>query len=176
MKSYLKNLLINQISGISINTDLFETNIINIILLQIILFILIQNYFSNNLLKRKQRIAENIETAQIRLLQTSMRYRESKKQLEEIDILIKDINKQLKERKEHLLRIEWFKVKSDLSKKFTALIITLDNKKVQIRNQIIKDIKIRLKESILLKMDLLLDQKDHSAIVTRKLKHLRVKK
>ena len=95
MKSYLEYFASSENFGIALNTDIFETNIINIILLLVILFVVIKNFLTENLTARKKKIVDDIQNAETRLADSNKRYTEAKKQWAQMDIIIKEINHQM---------------------------------------------------------------------------------
>ena len=73
MKSYIQYFVSNENLGVALNTDIFETNIINIILLLVILFVVIKKFLTENLTARKEKIVQGIENAETRLADSNKR-------------------------------------------------------------------------------------------------------
>ena len=93
----LLNQTLNGFSGqisdlsISLNTDIFEANLINLIILGGGIFYLGSNALSANLSERQQKILGAIQESEERLQEAVARLSESEKQLEQAQIVISSI-------------------------------------------------------------------------------------
>nr|YP_011007492.1 ATP synthase CF0, subunit B [Sporochnus bolleanus]WAM64921.1 ATP synthase CF0, subunit B [Sporochnus bolleanus] len=172
MKSYLYYFISNENFGVTLNTDIFETNIVNIILLLVILFIVIKNFLTENLTARKKKIVEAIENAETSLADSNKRYTEAKKQWAQMDIIIKEINSQMETTKQNVLKLKWDQAKEDLSKKFTTAIGILRNRENKIFNDVIKEVSKKALNRVILKLKKQLGKIEQSAIVNRKITQL----
>jgi F-type H+-transporting ATPase subunit b len=77
--------------AVSFNTDIFETNVINITLLLGGIFYLGSNALSESLSERREKIMGAIQEAEERLQQADTRLAESEKQLEQAQLVIESI-------------------------------------------------------------------------------------
>ena len=82
-----------QISDVSLNTDIFETNLINITILAGGLYYLLSGALSENLSERQQRILGSIQESEERLQEATTRLTESETQLAQAQIVIESIQK-----------------------------------------------------------------------------------
>ena len=71
--------------GFGINTDILDTNLINIIILVAGLFVLFKNALGESLSVRQQKIIGSIQEAEDRLDQAKTRLSEAEKQLSKVD-------------------------------------------------------------------------------------------
>jgi len=71
--------------GFGINTDILDTNLINIIILVAGLFVLVKNALGESLSVRQQKIIGSIQEAEDRLDQAKTRLSEAEKQLSKVD-------------------------------------------------------------------------------------------
>jgi len=172
MQSYLEYIISNENFGVSLNTDIFETNIINIALLLVILFVVIKNFLTENLTARKKKIVDSIQNAENRLSDSNKRYVEAKKQWAQMDIIIKEINHQMEKTKQNILKLKWDQAKEDLSKKFTTAIGVLRNRESKIFSDVIKEVSQKALNRVILKLKQQLGKVEQSAIVNRKIKQL----
>ena len=140
MKSYIDYIIANENFEISINTDIFETNIINLIILLGILFVVIYFFLTENLTNRKKTYISDIENAETRLADSNKRYIEAQKQWSQMDIILKEINQQMETTKQNVLKLRWNQAKEDLSKKFIVAIEILRNRENKIFNDLIKEV------------------------------------
>lgn len=172
MKSYIQYFVSNENFGVTLNTDIFESNIINIILLLVILFVVIKKFLTENLTARKEKIVEGIENAETRLADSNKRYNEAKKQWAQMDIIIKEINQQMETTKQNVLKLKWDQGKDDLSKKFTTAIVVLRNRENKIFNDVIKEVSKKALTQVVLKLKKQLGKAEQSAIVNLKITQL----
>nr|YP_009182497.1 ATP synthase CF0 B chain subunit I [Undaria pinnatifida]AKG49922.1 ATP synthase CF0 B chain subunit I [Undaria pinnatifida]AMM05402.1 ATPase subunit I [Undaria pinnatifida]UXC97035.1 ATP synthase CF0 B chain subunit I [Undaria pinnatifida]UXC97173.1 ATP synthase CF0 B chain subunit I [Undaria pinnatifida]UXC97311.1 ATP synthase CF0 B chain subunit I [Undaria pinnatifida] len=172
MKSYLEYFASSENFGVTLNTDIFETNIINIILLLVILFVVIKNFLTENLTARKKKIVDDIQNAETRLADSNKRYTEAKKQWAQMDIIIKEINHQMEVTKQNVLKLKWEQGKEDLSKKFTTAIAVLRNRENKIFNDVIKEVSKKALNRVIFKLQKQLGKAEQSAIVNRKITQL----
>jgi len=82
-----------QISDVSLNTDIFETNLINITILAGGLYYLLSGALSESLSERQQRILGSIKESEERLQEATTRLTESETQLAQAQIVIESIQK-----------------------------------------------------------------------------------
>nr|QIE12477.1 ATP synthase CF0 subunit B [Ectocarpus siliculosus] len=166
------NSYIQYFASVSLNTDLFETNIINIILLLGILFVVIKKFLTENLTARKEKIVQGIENAETRLADSNKRYNEAKKQWSQMDIIIKEITQQMETTKQNVLKLKWDQGKDDLSKKFTTAIVVLRNRENKIFNDVTKEVSKKALNQVILKLKKQLGKVEQSAIVNLKITQL----
>ena len=79
--------------GVSLNTDIFETNLINIALLAGGLFYLLSGALSESLSERQQKIVGAIQESEERLQEATTRLTESETQLAQAQMVIESIQK-----------------------------------------------------------------------------------
>ena len=81
-------------SGVSLNTDIFEANLINLILLVGGLFYLLSGALSESLSERQQKILGAIQESEEKLQEATTRLTESETQLAQAQIVIESIQKE----------------------------------------------------------------------------------
>lgn len=172
MKNYLAYLTLNETFGFELNTDIFETNVINLGLLLVLLFIVIKNFLTDNLSTRKKKIVEDLEKAETRLADSTKRYQEAKKQWSQVDMVIQEINNQMEVTKQNIVKVKWNQAQEDLSKRFIIAIEILRSREKKIFNEIIKEISQKALTRVILKLKNQLGNVEQSEIVNRKLKQL----
>jgi hypothetical protein len=102
-----------------INTDLFETNIINqIILIPIVFYAYSKIGIDKILLIRQNQIIEKIENSEKRLIEATNRLKESKRQLEQAYLIFEEIQKETESVKSNLVNIDYIKTKNELIRRF----------------------------------------------------------
>jgi F-type H+-transporting ATPase subunit b len=80
-------------NGVSLNTDIFEANLINIVLLAGGLFYLLSGALSDSLAERQQKILGAIQESEERLQEATTKLSESETQLSQAQMVIESIQK-----------------------------------------------------------------------------------
>ena len=120
-----------------INTDIFETNLINqlIILGGVIFFG--RDFLGESLSQRQAEIISGVEDSEKRLNEATTRLTEAKKQLAQARVIIDQIRKDTSTTKITLLEADYNQAKLELSKRFSSAASILKFKE----RQILADIK-----------------------------------
>jgi F-type H+-transporting ATPase subunit b len=120
-----------------INTDIFETNLINqlIILGSVIFFG--KDFLGESLGQRQAEIISGVEDSEKRLNEATTRLDEAKKQLSQARVIIDQIRKETSATKVTLLEADYNQAKIELSKRFSSAASILKFKE----RQILADIK-----------------------------------
>lgn len=160
MENFIK-LLISivriKIEGLSLNFDIFETGLFNIVLLLIILIYAFKNFFVTSLDERKEIILNNITDAENRLKEAKQRLEETQKQLTQVDIIIEQINIDKVTTKSALLESEIYEAKKDLNIKFSRALASFKTKEYNTFLLIKKRISILIKYYILNRLETLFE-------------------
>lgn len=85
----MENLIL--LSRISFNTDILETNIINIALLIAVLFNVVGGALKGSMFERKEKILKGVQNAEQRLQEASERLLEAKTQLSQSKLIISKV-------------------------------------------------------------------------------------
>lgn len=106
--------LISHEEGFHLNTDIFETNVINITLLIALLIYSFADVVKSTLKNREESISLNLDNAANKLIFANQRFKESEEALEAIRIKAKEVKLQTILQKEKLISIESNKFKAEL--------------------------------------------------------------
>ena len=123
--------------GISLNTDILETGLINIVALLGILVYTGRDFLGSLLEERRTTIVKGVQDAEDRLSEAQKRLVEAQKQLNQATIVISEI----KNETVTLLESDAFQAKKDLTVRFDRALATFRSKErqifVEIKQQII---------------------------------------
>ena len=158
--------------SIDINTDILETNVINIVLLLILLFVVIKNFLTDALGTRKNKILVDVENAEKRLADSTRRYQESQKQWSQIQVIVENIYNQTNETKETMLKEKCNQAKEELSRKFSAAAKILYYREQSAFSDIIKEVSERAIHRVVNKLKVQLNDSEQSNIIDRKIELL----
>ena len=133
---------------IGINTDIFETNLINIIILVVLLVYVLGNFLKENLSTRQEQIISSIQDGEKRLNEANERLAEAKSQWAQAQIIIEEIKNQTKRTKASLLETEFNQANQDLSQRFNNILMVLRYREQQVFNDVMKQVsELALKSS-----------------------------
>jgi F-type H+-transporting ATPase subunit b len=127
--------------GISLNTDILETGLINILVLLAILIYTGRDFLGSLLEERRTTIVKGVQDAEDRLIEAKKRLVEAEKQLNQANIVISEIKNETVTTKKLLLESDAFQAKKDLTVRFDRALATFRSKErqifVEIKQQII---------------------------------------
>jgi len=127
--------------GISLNTDILETGLINILALLGILIYTGRDFLGSLLEERRTTIVQGVQDAEDRLSEAKKRLAEAQKQLNQATIVISEIKTETVTTKKVLLESDAFQAKKDLTIRFDRALATFRSKErqifVEIKQQII---------------------------------------
>mgnify|MGYP005843365761 CR=1 FL=1 len=124
-------LLANE-EDISLNLDILETGLLNILALVGILFYTGRDFLGSLLEERKTTIVKSVQDAEDRLSEAQKRLTEAKKQLDQANIVISEIKNETTSTKKVLLESDAFDAKKDLKIRFDRALAAFQAKERQI--------------------------------------------
>lgn len=139
------NTLYNVFTGISegsfgINTDIFETNIINLIIFVGALVVYGSKFLSEVLSNRQQKVVSSIQEAEDRLQQAEVRLAEAQKQLDQITMVVDSIKTEAQTAGTTLQTSILMQGKEDIERLTANAKLTISNTEVQVKRQILQQI------------------------------------
>jgi len=127
--------------GISLNTDILETGLLNIIAVLAILIYTGRDFLGSLLEERKTTIVNGVQDAEDRLNEAQKRLDEAQKQLNQANLVISEIKNETIVTKKSLLESDAFQAKKNLTIRFERALATFRSKErqifVEIKQQII---------------------------------------
>ena len=127
--------------GISLNTDILETGLINILALLAILIYTGRDFLGSLLEERRTTIVKGVQDAENRLNEAQKRLEEAEKQLNQANLVISEIKNETIATKKVLLKSDAFQAKKDLTVRFDRALATFRSKErqifIEIKQQII---------------------------------------
>lgn len=124
--------LIAEHEGISLNTDILETGLLNIIALLGILVYTGKDFLGSALEERKTTIINSVQDAEDRLNEAQKRLNEAEKQLSQANIIISEIHSETNATKKILLKSDAFQARKDLKIRFDRAFAAFLSKERQI--------------------------------------------
>jgi|TARA_B110000971_G_scaffold221751_1_gene270350 F-type H+-transporting ATPase subunit b len=142
------------ISGsFGINTDIFETNIINQIILLVGLYFVVGNALKESLAQRQAEINNAVTDSEKRLLEATDRLNEAKKQLAQAQLIIAGIKNRTRVTKITLLDSDYQKAKEELTRRFELATTTLTNRERLILSEIKQNISLLALKQVVARFD-----------------------
>lgn len=124
--------LIANEKGISLNLDILETGLLNILALIAILIYVGRDFLGSLLEERKTTIVKSVQDAEDRLKEAEKRLTEAKKQLSQANLVISEIKNETIATKKLLLEADASEAKKDLKIRFERALATFRSKERQI--------------------------------------------
>jgi len=124
--------LLAENESITLNLDILETGLINIIALVAILVYVGRDFLGSTLEARKNEIVISVEDAEERLNEANKRLSEAQKQLSQAQVVITEIKNETIAAKKVLLESDAYQSKKDLTTRFNRALATFRSKERQI--------------------------------------------
>jgi len=124
--------LLAEHESITLNLDIFETGLINIIALVVILVYVGRDFLGSTLETRKNEIVTSVQDAEERLNEANKRLSEAQKQLSQAHVVITEIKNETIAAKKVLLESDAYQSKKDLTTRFNRALATFRSKERQI--------------------------------------------
>ena len=125
-------ILLAEEESISLNLDIFETGLLNILALVAILIFTGKDFLGSLLEERKTTIVKSVQDAEDRLNEAQNRLEESQKQLNQANLVISEIQKETLTTKKVLLESDAYETKKDLKIRFERALVAFRSKERQI--------------------------------------------
>ena len=124
--------LLAEEEGISLNLDILETGLLNILALLAILIFTGRDFLGSILEERKTTIVKSVQDAEDRLNEAQKRLSEAEKQLSQANIVIDEIKNETISTKKILLETDAYEAKKDLKIRFERALGAFKSKERQI--------------------------------------------
>jgi F-type H+-transporting ATPase subunit b len=124
--------LLAEHEGISLNLDILETGLLNIIALIAILVFTGRDFLGSLLEERKTTIVKSVQDAEDRLTEAQKRLDEAQKQLNQANLVISEIRNETVSTKKVLLESDAVEAKRDLKIRFERALSSFRSKERQI--------------------------------------------
>jgi len=124
--------LLAENENITLNLDILETGLINIIALIAILVYVGRDFLGSILEERKTDILTSVQDAEERLNEANRRLNEAQKQLSQANVVINEIKNETISTKKALLESDAYQSKKDLATRFNRALATFRSKERQI--------------------------------------------
>nr|UDP55492.1 CF0 subunit I of ATP synthase [Schizostauron trachyderma] len=124
--------LLAEEEGISLNLDILETGLLNILALLGILIYTGRDFLGSILEERKTTIVKSVQDAEDRLNEAEKRLTEAEKQLSQANLVISEIKNETIATKKVLLESDAYEAKKELKIRFERALATFRSKERQI--------------------------------------------
>jgi F-type H+-transporting ATPase subunit b len=136
-----------------INTDIFETNLVNQLIILGGVVSLGRDFLSESLGQRQAEIISGVEDSEKRLNEATTRLAEAKNQLSQARVIMDQIKKETSETKAALLEADYNQAKLELSKRFSSASTILKFRERQILSEIKQYVSVLALELVVSKIE-----------------------
>ena len=173
MKTWISSFILsNKTESISLNTNILETNLINIVILLVLLLYFLGSFLKENLSSRQEQIISNIQNGEKRLNEAKDRLTEAKLQWAQAQIIIEEIKNQTQRSKVIILESEFNQTNQSISQRFNNLLMILYYREQQVRSVIMKQVSELALRQVTAKLQTPLMEKDQYIIINNKINRL----
>lgn len=173
MKIWISSFILsNKTENISLNINILETNLINIVILLILLIYFLGNFLKENLSVRQEQIINSIQNGEKRLNESKERLVEAKSQWAQAQIIIEEIKNQTNRSKITILESEFRQTNQNISQRFNNLLMILYYREQQILSSIMKQVSELALKQVTTKLQMPLMEKDQYIIINNKINRL----
>jgi F0F1-type ATP synthase membrane subunit b/b' len=123
-----------------LNTDIFETNIINIAILVFGLFNFLGGILKTSMEERKQKIVESVQVSENRINEARLRFEEAQKQLDQVQLIISEIKNETKLVKSDFVATEFAQANDLITKQFVSASRTIEDREQLIIYYVIRQV------------------------------------
>ena len=136
-----------------INTDIFETNLVNQLIILAGVVVFGRDFLSESLGQRQAEIISGVEDSEKRLNEATTRLAEAKKQLSQARVIMDQIKKETSGTKAALLEADYNQAKLELSKRFSSTSSILMFRERQILSEIKQYVSVLALELVVSKIE-----------------------
>jgi F-type H+-transporting ATPase subunit b len=136
-----------------INTDIFETNLVNQLIILVGVVVFGRDFLSESLGERQAEIISGVEDSEKRLNEATTRLAEAKKQLSQARVIMDQILKETSSTKASLLEADYNQAKLELSKRFSSASTILKFRERQILSEIKQYVSVLALELVVSKIE-----------------------
>ena len=173
MKTWISSFILsNKTESISLNTNILETNLINIVILLVLLLYFLGSFLKENLSSRQEQIISNIQNGEKSLNEAKDRLAEAKLQWAQAQIIIEEIKNQTHRSKVIILESEFKQTNQSISQRFNNLLMILYYREQQVRSVIMKQVSELALRQVTAKLQTPLMEKDQYIIINNKINRL----
>lgn len=155
--------------GIGLNTDIFETNIINIVILIALLFYVLGNFLGESLSSRQSLIAKNIQDAEQKLSDATKQLEEAKLQWSQLEMTVEEIWNSTQISKENLQNVALDSTLETGRQKFDTTIMMLKYRQQKSAEETLQRVSEEALDLVVKKLQDKLDENEQRLIIDSKI-------
>ena len=158
--------------GISLNTDIFETGVLNILVLIGIIVYVGRDFLGSSLEQRQQEIIQSVQDAEERLTEANTRLSEAQKQLTQAQVIISEIRQETINTKKVLLDSDSTQANQELATRFGRALATLRSREQQVFSEIKQQIISLALKNVLTKVQTTLSPTKQATLIDKSIAKL----
>ena len=158
--------------GISLNTDIFETGVLNILVLIGIIVYVGRDFLGSSLEQRQQEIIQSVQDAEERLTEANTRLSEAQKQLTQAQVIISEIRQETINTKKVLLDSDSTQANQELATRFGRALATLRSREQQVFSEVKQQIISLALKNVLSKVQTNLSPTKQSTLIDKSIAKL----
>jgi F-type H+-transporting ATPase subunit b len=165
-------LLSHESHGFGLNTNIIETNLINIALLLGLLIFVVGGNLRQMLDDRYVQILNTVQEAEERLTQAKARLSESTTQWNQIRLVINDLKAQALKDQEKAASLEMNRAESDLTRRIEKATSVIQSREKRFLSETIQEISSLIFNQVIQKLQTEVTSEKHSFMIDKKIEQL----
>lgn len=157
---------------ITINLDIIETNIVNLVLLIALMIYVVGGQLKGMLDDRQSAIMNNVQDAEKRLTDTKNRLAEVNMQWDQIKIAIGEIKTQTIQSKNDLLKLQFDQANDELAQRINNALVFLSYREKQVFNDIMEQVSHLVVNQVISKLQSKLGKNEQNLLLKTKIEQL----
>lgn len=158
--------------SISLNTDILETGVLNILVLIGIIVYVGRDFLGSSLEQRQQEIIQSVQDAEERLTEANTRLSEAQKQLTQAQVIISEIRQETINTKKVLLDSDSTQANQELATRFGRALSTLRSREQQVFSEVKEQIISLALKNVLSKVQTNLSPTKQSTLIDKSIAKL----
>ena len=160
-------------SSFGLNPNILETNLINLLILLVGLFILGRDFLGSNLSSRQNLILNNIKNAEDKLNQALERLQEAKTQANQADLIYQDINAKALGEKLAALEADYQNTQQKIVRQCENSFNTMNIRKYEVLTDIKNDVTTNAIFAIIRDLESNFSIEDHERLINERIEMIK---
>lgn len=160
-------------SGFGFNSNILETNLVNILILLIGLFIIGRDFLGSNLSSRQSLIINNIKNADDKLNQALERLQEAKTQANQANLIYQEINAKALKEKLAALDEDYLITQQKIERQCESSFTTMNIRKYEVLTDIKNDVTANAIFAVIRDLETNFSNKDHERLINERIEMIK---
>jgi len=159
----------SEVEGFHFNSNILETNLINIIILIVLLVYVLGSFLKESLNLRQEEIIKSIQESEKRLNEAKQRLHEAEAQMGQAQILMKEIQNQIQVTKTNIIKSDFVQARQSMEQQFYNALLLISSSEQQALSNLTKQISRLALNEVMALLQTKLGKDEQSFLIDTKL-------